>query len=105
MPIAVIVDERRPGAPARFFADQSGVLRYIGEGSVAIVPIEFVLSPVRNEQILEPVVVVVADTNARRPADVGKSGTWRSAGEGAVAIIFVQPIGSIRGRAGEQRAG
>ena len=43
---------------------------HIGERAVAVVAIENVLSVVGEEQIFEAIVVVVADANAERPADV-----------------------------------
>src|SRR5580704_10546558 len=61
MAVAVVIDEGCAGTPARFLAYQSRGLRHVGESAVAVVAIEFVLSPIRNEEILEAVVVVIAD--------------------------------------------
>ena len=42
----------------------------IGECSVAVVAVQDVLAPIGDEQVLEAVVVVVADAHADGPTDV-----------------------------------
>ena len=65
----------------------------IGERAVAIVAIQNVLAPVGDEQIVESVVVVVANSDARRPAGAEQAGLLRHVGERAVAVVLVQAVG------------
>ena len=72
--------------------------------SVAVVSIETILSEVSTEDVIEAVVVVVADANAICPADRLQSCFLRHVGECAVAIVLVEPIGRFRRIALEPRA-
>ena len=65
--VAVVVEEAAAGAPARLRVPEPRRLRHVGEGPVAVVAIEPVLAEERAEEILEAVVVVVADADAGRP--------------------------------------
>ena len=69
--------------------DQAGLLRDIGEGSVAVVAVESVLSVVGDEEIVVAVVVVVANAAGLAPAGlVFQAGAGSHIGEGAVAIVL-----------------
>jgi len=73
---------------------QAGLRSYIGERAVAIVAIELVLAVVGDEEVFKSIVVVVADADANSPACVEQPGLLRDVDECAVAIVFVEPIGS-----------
>ena len=61
----------------------------VGEGAVAVVVVEDVLAVVGDEEIVEAVVVVVADAAGLAPAGfVLEAGAVGDVGEGAVAIVF-----------------
>jgi hypothetical protein len=47
---------------------------------------------VGDEEVLETVVVVIADANAVRPAWIGDAGFGGDIGEGAVAVVAVEAI-------------
>ena len=80
-------------APQRdFSSDQSRLLRDIGERAVAVVAIEDVLALIGDEQILEAVVVVVADANADAQPTSVRPALCGDVGESAVAIVFVEAI-------------
>src|SRR5215831_1620932 len=65
-----------------------------------------VLSPAGNEDVVEPVVVVIADGNPRGPDTTTQSGLRGDVAEGAVAIVAIQLDGRFRGRgAGAAAAG
>ncbi len=88
--VAIIVDEgaaRAPGFAAardmRFFAD-------VGERAIAIVVVENVFAVVRNIQIFEAVVVVIAHAHALTPTGVGQAGSCGDIGERAVVIVAVE---------------
>jgi len=51
---------------------------------------------VSDEEILEAVVVVIADANAVRPTWVGDAGFRGDIGEGAVAVVVVEAIAGTR---------
>ena len=73
MTIAVIVQETTTRAPTPFCSLNSGPRGCIGEGPVAIVVVEHVVSPISDEKILEAVIVIVTDTTALPPAGVRKT--------------------------------
>src|ERR1700692_4654368 len=65
--IPVVVDPGAAGAPARPVQAQSGFPGYVGKSAVPVVVVEDVLAPVSDEEILKPVVIVIANTNSGRP--------------------------------------
>jgi len=69
-----------PATPA-FFAD-------VSEGAVAVVAVENIFSEVGDEEIVETIVIVVADTDSLSPAGMEQAGFGGDVGEGAVAIVF-----------------
>src|SRR5581483_3964165 len=85
-PVAVVIHPRATRAPARALVPQSRRLRHIRERAVAVVPIEHVLPPAGDEDVVETVVVVVADRHSISPALTSESGLLRNVGERAVAI-------------------
>ena len=55
---------------ARLFAD-------IGEGAVAVVVVQDVLAEVGDEQIVEAIVVVIADADTLPPAGMRRRRPWQ----------------------------
>jgi hypothetical protein len=92
MTVAVIVDESAAGAPCFARACDAGFLADVGECSVAIVVIKDILAVVSDVQILETIVVIVADTGALAPASVREAGFLSDIGEGAVVVVAVEMI-------------
>jgi len=90
--VAVIVDEGAAGAPCFTRACDAGFLADVGEGSVAIVVIEDILAVIRDVQILEAIVVIVADTYALAPAGVREASFLSDIGEGAIVVVAVEMI-------------
>src|SRR5271169_422926 len=91
MAVFVVVDPGAAGVPACFGArlEEAGTLGDVGEGAVAVVVIENVLAVVGDEEVVEAVVVVVADAAGLSPAGADvEAGTFGYIGEGAVAIVF-----------------
>src|ERR1700722_6453661 len=76
--------------------EQSGFLRDVGKGTVAIVSVEDVLAPATEEEVVEAIVVIVADTDTGHPYRTLQSGLLRDVGEGAVAIVLIQTVGGAR---------
>ncbi len=62
--------------------------RDVRECAVSVVVIQNVLAERGDENIVEAVVVVIADANALSPAVMDQTGFCGDVGEGAVAIIF-----------------
>src|SRR5262249_4135680 len=58
--------------------------------AVPVVVPQDAIAPVRDEQILPAIVVVVAGANALAPARMRDAGFHRHIGEGAVAIVLIQ---------------
>src|SRR3954468_16630268 len=61
MSVAIVIEKRAAGAPPRALVQQSGFLRHVRKRPVAVVPVKNVLSPIGDEQVVEPVVIVIAD--------------------------------------------
>ena len=96
--VAIVVDQGAAGAPAGSLPAQTGLLRDVGEGAVAVVAVQDVLSPVGDEQIVKAVVIVVADARPPTPSRSAQAGLVRDIGERAVPIVLVQPVRAPCGR-------
>src|SRR6476620_1456502 len=92
MAVAVVVDEGAAGAPGFAGAGDAGFLADVGEGTVAVVPIQHIFSVVGDVEIGVTVVVVIADANALSPSGVGEAGFLGDVGEGAIVIVAVEMI-------------
>ena len=68
MAVAVVVEKGAASAPADFFVIDAGFLRGVAERAVAIVVKQNVVSPEAAEEIVEAVVIVIADANAGLPS-------------------------------------
>jgi hypothetical protein len=104
--VAIVIDKGTAGIPALTVGGNAGLGGNIGERAVVIVVVEDVFAEVGNEEIVEAVVVVVADADGLSPAGMNQASLYGDVGEGAVAIIFVQAIGGLlaRGKAFQARA-
>jgi len=96
MTVAVVVDKTAPRAPSMPAVAQASQLGYVSKSAVAIIAIKEILTPSGNEDVLEAIVVVVADADAAAPTVVDESGAFGYIGEGAITVVVVQAIG--RGR-------
>src|ERR1019366_10102984 len=90
--VPVEIHERAAGSPPVAFVKQARLFSDVGERAVAIVPVEDVLRPAGNEDILETVVVVVSNGYAAEPAQTSQAGWPGDLGEGAVAAVFVEAV-------------
>ncbi len=83
------------------FGPQSpGGFGHVGESAVAVVVEEMALADGGNENIVEAVVVVVADRDAHSKERNAEAGLARHVGEGPVVIVVVE---LHRGRAALRR--
>ena len=96
MTVTVVVQETAAGAPARPRSRDAGSFRDVRERAVAVVAVEHVVAPVGDEQIVEAVVVVVADATGLPPAGMGQPGLRGDVGERAVAVVVEQVAGGLR---------
>ena len=92
VPVPVVVEERASRVPAFRIAADSRLPGHIREGAVAVVSIEDVRASVGDEQIVEAVVVVVADANPVRPPGAHEPGILGDVGERAVPIVLVKAV-------------
>src|SRR5438309_1878376 len=90
--IPVVVDPGAARAPARPVCAQSGLLGHVGKSAVPVVVVEDVLAPVRDEEILKPIVIVVAHANSGRPTCAQQARFRRYVDERTVPIIPVEPV-------------
>ncbi len=88
MAVAIVIHERAACVPAFAVSGNAGFFADVGEGAIAVVVVEDIFSEVGDEEIVETVVVVVADANALPPAGMNQAGFRGDVGESAVAIIF-----------------
>jgi hypothetical protein len=64
--IAVVINPRAARAVAHVLLTEAGLGGDIGEGAVAVVPVQHVVTVAGDEQVLEPIVVVIADPHRGR---------------------------------------
>src|SRR5215469_9578388 len=95
--VAIVVNESASGAPPLLLTPQSRASRYVREGSVAIVSIKNILAKVRTENVVEAVVVVIANANPRSPTLMVKTRFFRDISERSVAIVLIQSVGGAFG--------
>ena len=72
--VAVALDEGAARSVMDAGQKQAGLFRDVGEGAVAVVAIEPVLAVVGDEEVVEAVVVVVADADAHGPSGLRRAG-------------------------------
>ena len=96
IPIPVVVDETAARPPAWRIVPQSGTPGHVGKRSIAVVAVETVLPEVCAKNILESVIVVIADANRGGPARCFQTGFFRHIGECAVTIVLVKAIAGVR---------
>jgi len=88
--IAVVVQETAACAPAIRRTSESGRFRHVCKGAVSVIAIEHVAPPVTDEEIVEPIIVVVADAAGLAPSAVRKAGTRGDVRECAVPVVSKQ---------------
>src|SRR5438874_1261198 len=66
--VAIEIEERATCAPARLGRSQPPLLGFVIELAIAKIPIENVLSPLRDKQIRISVIVYIADTDTLSPS-------------------------------------
>src|SRR3954462_6003146 len=67
-------------------------LGHVRESSVAVVSIKNVVTVIRNKEIIEAVVIVVADGHRRRPSRPQHSSHCGHVRKCSVAVVLVEPI-------------
>src|SRR5437868_2705067 len=87
--VAVVIDESAPGAPLWFAGKQTSLFGDIGEGAVAIIAVEDVFPPVGDEEVIETVVVVVADRYCGCPSAAQQSRLFGDIDEGSVPLVLI----------------
>ncbi len=92
--IAIIVDPGAARAPASALVPEAGCPGDVGERAVAIVAVERVLSPLRDEDIVEAVVIVIADGDSEGPVLASQAGVGGDIGKRPVAVV---PVEAVRG--------
>src|ERR1039458_10814920 len=79
--VAVIVAPCRAVGPIA--QSHTGLLGHVRETTVMVVVVEPVLAEVSHEDIRPPIVIEVADSDAKAPSGIGNAGLGRSVGKGA----------------------
>ena len=89
MAITIVIHEAAAGVPARMriLLHQARLLCHISKCSIAIVVIQDNAAPVCNDQIIEPVIVVVSDATALSPARPGQACPLGNVGKGTITIV------------------
>ena len=94
--VAIVVEERAAGSPARARVRQTRAPRDIFKRAVGAIVVQPVVSEVADEQIVVAVVVVVADARALPPAARRKPRFGCDVFERAVATVAIEMIGRRR---------
>src|SRR5215813_1906691 len=93
MPVAIIIDEAASRTPACIFVQQACGFRDIRKSSITVISIQTVLPEASDENVIESVIVVIGNANARTPPSRLQSGLYRDIGKGAIAIVLIETIG------------
>ena len=67
MAVPIVVDKRTSGSPPLARFEQARLAGHVGERAIAVVAVQHVLSPIRDEQVFVAVVIVIANGDRRRP--------------------------------------
>src|SRR5881397_2312145 len=86
--VAIVVDKRTAGVPAFAVPAHARFVSYIRERAITIVVIKNVLAKVADKEVLEAVIVVIANADPLSPAGVGYASLQSNVGECAVSIIL-----------------
>ena len=93
--VAIVIEEAAARAPAVLDAGHARLLGDVRECAVAVVAVEHVSPEVGDEEIVEPIVVVVADATRLTPSGAGQAGFAGHVREGAIAIVVEQITGGL----------
>ena len=85
--VAVVIQKAASRSPALAAAGYARLLGNITKRAISVIAVQNVLAPVADKQIIESVVVVVADAAALAPARMGQAGVPGDVGKRAVAIV------------------
>src|SRR5262249_36288572 len=88
LPIVVEIEEPCAGAPA--VGGHAGARRDVGEGTVPVVVVQDVAAVLRDVEIVESVVVVVANCGAHAVGGAGDVRLLGDVGEGAVPVVAIE---------------
>src|SRR5215469_1328231 len=88
MAIAVVVDKSTACAPARPLPRHPGLVAHIGERPVPVVVIKNIISVIGDVQVVEAVIVVIADAHALSPSGASHSCLDGHVGKCPVAVIL-----------------
>ena len=105
--VAIALDERASGGVANAWLQEPGLFCHVGEGAVAVVTVEAILAVAGDEEVVEAIVVVIADADTHGPARLAEAGFLGDVGEGAVAVVLVESIAgpgrnAVQAATGEQ---
>lgn len=92
MAVAIVVHERAASIPALSVAGDPSFLGVVGKCAIAVVVVKDILAEVGYEEVVETVVVVIADTDALSPARVNEASFESDVSEGAVTIVFEEVV-------------
>ena len=93
--VAVVIEKSAARGPARVLVPQASLARHVSEGTVAVVVQQNVVAPEGNEQVHEPIVVVIASADSLPPADEADSGFLRDVRERPIVLVAVKMAGRL----------
>src|SRR5262249_49338691 len=82
--VAIIVNETASRSPTLLLVPKASTLGYVSKRAIAVVAIQTVLSEVSTKNVLETVVVVIADAHAGGPTRRLQTCLFRDIGKGTV---------------------
>src|SRR5947209_8273771 len=88
----VIIEKGTAGTPSNLFRIEPGLLGYVGKGSIAVVVIQNIMTPVGDKQIVEPIVVVVAYAHPLPPSHPNKPCLFAYISKGSITIVSKKPV-------------
>src|SRR5207302_10468196 len=95
--VAVVVHKRATGVPSRrrTVVNEGGLLRDISKRPISIIVVKDDPTPIRHDEIVMSIVVIVSDAAPLPPPRSNQPGFLRYVSKGSVAVIVKQEVGRL----------
>src|SRR4051794_40058541 len=94
--ISVEVDAGATRSESTLVREDAGSLSYVRECSVAVIPVQVIARPSRDEKILPAVVVEITDCDPKGVVLAKQTRFRRHISKGAVPVIPIEPVRRVR---------
>ena len=90
--IPIEIDKRTSRTPSRRRSCDLSLSSYLSKRSISVVMEQQILSPVRDEEIIEAIVIKVSDTHTLAPSASRQAGLFGDVRKGSIPIVVKQLV-------------